>query len=170
MDLNREIDRSKYTTEDMPRYPARVLASHLTMKGVQVGSFLGGILAPAWVMVRKNKAGNANRAIFSLSWMSGLAFSYGYAYQLYLEGKLDDDGVDDRAYRITKSAGQVKCDKYSFLAGMAGATTGVILGRGHKGAILAFTSLGVAAGVLLQVTEDRIMPIVKEIKDFGFKW
>lgn len=169
MDLNRETDKSKYTDQDMPRYPARVLASHLTMKAAQVGSGLGCVIAPVWAIVRNTPLQAASRIVFPFSWLVGFGTSYGFAYHLYSQGKLDNDGVDDRAYRIMKSAGQVKCDKYSFLGGLIGATAGVILGRGKKGAILAFTSVGAAAGVLLQVSQDHIMPKVEELQASGLK-
>lgn len=162
LDLNREVDRSAYTAQDMPRYPARVLASHVTMKALQFGSCLGCVAVPAWSVLRKQPVGSVARVLFPASLLTGFAVSYGFTFKLFEDGKLDEAGVDDRAYRITKSAGQVKCDKYSFLGGLAGASTGVILGRGHRGAILASACVGITAGVLLQVSQDLILPKLAE--------
>lgn len=162
MNLNREVDRSQYSAQDMPRFPARVFVSHLTMKAVQAGSCLGCVAIPILALVGKRSISSTARIGFPVCLLTGFSVSYGFTYKLFLDGKLDDVGVDDRAYRIMKNTTQTKCDKYSFLGGLAGASSGVILGRGHRGAILGSACVGVAAGVLLQVSQDHIVPKINE--------
>lgn len=150
MDLNREIDRSKYSDEDLPHYPARTLVAHVTMKGIQLGAGLGVALAPVYI------SRVSPLTAFPLAVMAGLTVSGGFTYKLFLDGKLDVDGVDDRAYRIHKSVSQTKADKYSFVGGLAGATSGVLFGKGKPGATLAFACMGITAGIVAHVVEDNI--------------
>lgn len=157
MDMNREVDMSQYSDKDMPRYPARVLAAHLTAKGMQLGACLGSAVIPVYALIRKRPMGEVARVAFPLTVGLGATFAYGKAYKMYAEGKLDEAGVDDRAYRITKNAGQVKVDKYSFIGGLAGATTAVFTAKGRPGTTLAYACVGITLGVIAQVLDDHVI-------------
>jgi hypothetical protein len=51
MDFNRKVKQEQYT-DKMPEYPARVLTTHVGIKGLQAGSVLGFALTPILAIVR----------------------------------------------------------------------------------------------------------------------
>eukprot|EP01040_Poterioochromonas_malhamensis_P019291 gene19291-22753_t len=118
---------SKYADgEHLPEYPGRVLFGHVTMKGMQLGSVLGCFSIPVVALVRKQSVGLSARTVFPLTVVGGLSIAYGKLYNSYLDGKLDADGVDDRAYRIIHNRGQVKVDQYTALGAMVGVFAGIL--------------------------------------------
>jgi hypothetical protein len=157
MDFNREVNQELYSAEDMPKYPARVLYAHLAMKAIQIGAGMGFAVSPVYAYLKKTSINQASVKIFPVTTILGFGITSGLTYKLYSEGKLDEAGVDDRAYRISKHAGQNKVDKYSFLGGMAGAATGVLAGKGSPGVMLSAACVGVTAGMVSYLIEDKFL-------------
>lgn len=156
MDLSRKIDISKYgDNEKLPEFPARVLLGHITMKGMQLGSVLGCFSIPIVALVRKQPVGLTARTVFPLTVMGGLTVAYGKLYKTYLDGKLDNDGVDDRAYRILHNKGQVKVDQYTAIGAMVGVIAGIAVSRGRPGSTLSSACFGIACGIVSHVAEEK---------------
>lgn len=122
MDIQRKIDKQKYTDSDVPLYPARTLISHVAVKGLQLGSLVGiGGVVPFFAFYRKMPFPAAFRTLVPFSSALGCAASLALLYGKAYSGELDsDDSVDDRAYRIYKNEGQNKVDTYSFIGAMSG--------------------------------------------------
>lgn len=159
MDWNRKIDPSKYADgEHLPEYPGRVLFGHVTMKGMQLGSVLGCFSIPVVAVVRKQSVGLAARTVFPLTVVGGLSIAYGKLYKSYLDGKLDADGVDDRAYRIIHNRGQVKVDQYTALGAMVGVFAGILISKGRPGSTLSSACLGIVCGITSHLAEERFAP------------
>lgn len=154
MDLNRKVDHESYTATDMPLYPARVLTAHCLMKGLQAGSVLGLFaITPAHKFLKKEALTTSWRRMMPGSVIAGTTISMGLLAFKGYQGQLDIAGVDDRAYRISKSEGQVKVDRYSMIGGFIGASLGAVLGRFSGGNIVAGSSTGIALGVVFYMTE-----------------
>jgi hypothetical protein len=120
MDLNRKADSNKYS-EDMPAYPARVLATHVLVKGLQVGSILGVVAAtPVLSYYRKAPFISTLKNVVPVSTGVFGVIALGMLYGKVYNGSMDTDGEDDRAFRISKNQGQNKVDKYSFIGSIAG--------------------------------------------------
>jgi hypothetical protein len=154
MDFNRKVDSNSYTALDMPLYPARVLTAHCAVKGIQAGSLIGLlVVTPFQYFVRKTPLTQAWRSAVPTSAVAGTALSFGLlAYKGY-QGALDVAGVDDRAYRISQSQGQVKVDRYSMIGGLTGASVGAVVSRLGLRSVLASGCTGVAVAVLYYVVE-----------------
>lgn len=96
MDFSRQVNQNDYS-DTMPPYPARTLAGHVALKGLEAGAVLGLSLTPIVALTR--------RLPLSLSWSRAMALGpiMGTAATLLLlAGKaygtdtLDVHGVDDR--------------------------------------------------------------------------
>jgi hypothetical protein len=148
LDPRRRVDQGAYTRE-MPPYPARTLLAHCAMKGVE-WSALGLLLWP--LAARRSGSFAASfRPVFLALPCVGLG-----ATALALAAKartMDDAGVDDRAYRIARSAGQNAVDREALVGAAAGAAAGAVLVGGGVAGVLATASLGVALGVVYHVSE-----------------
>lgn len=79
------------------------------------------------------------------------------------EGLLDEDGVNDRAFRIAHNAGQVKVDKYAAIGAGVGASVGAILGRAAVRSVLSSSLTGVAAGVVAYASETFALPELRKM-------
>lgn len=77
----------------------------------------------------------------------GVTASLGLLAFKQAQGSLTDEGVDDRAYRISKHAGQAKVDTYTLVGGLIGAADGAILGKFGLRSVCASSLTGVALGV-----------------------
>ena len=130
MDLHRKIDFSLYGDSDLPEYPARKLIIHVLVKGLQLGSVLGLFaLTPgiAFYYRKRLSIKDAFRYIVPVSTISGGLSSLGLLYGKYYQGDLSsNDGVDDRAYRLHKNAGQNQVDRYSFIGFMSGSAASTV--------------------------------------------
>lgn len=84
-------------------------------------------------------------------------------YKKHHDGVLDDDGVNDRAFRIAKNAGQVKVDQYALAGAGLGATFGAIVGRTAVRAVLSSGLTGVAAGVAVYGAETIVLPKLEKM-------
>ena len=122
MDFNRKIDSASYGDSDLPLYPARTLAIHVAVKGLQFGSVAGVFaISPFASFYWKRPFFSTFRAVTPASTILGCAASLGLLYGKYLSGDLDSaEAVDDRAYRIYKNKGQNDVDKYSFIGFITG--------------------------------------------------
>lgn len=163
MDFNRKVKQEDYTNT-MPEYPARYLTIHCAVKGLQLGSILGLALTPPVAYFRKIPIMQAFTRTAPVSVVGGVGLVLGILYYKYYEGVLDEAGVDDRAYRLANSAGQVKVDQYTFVGSLIGASTGAVFGRGGARSILAATSVGVTSAVVYYLTEKT--GHLQQAKDF----
>lgn len=154
MDYNRQANIEDYSATDMPKYPARTLAIHVLVKGLQLGSVAGLFIAtPLYAMAGKRSIGTAWRRMLPISTMLGGLASSGMLYNKQLKGELDVAGVDDRAYRIAHNAGQLKVDRYSVVGSLT-AMTGAVLGGGFGPFTLAAAACtGVAFSVVVFALE-----------------
>ena len=144
MDLNRP--RAPDASEKMPLFPAQTLLEHVIVKGIQVGSVVGCVLTPAFAY-KRGGIGRASIVVLPATTLLGVGASLGLLGLRYAQGKLDADGVDDRAYRIANSLGQHAVDASAFAFGCAGAATGAVLGVHGLRSVLAGGLAGVALGV-----------------------
>jgi len=162
MDFNRKVNEDSYT-DSMPEYPARFLASHCAIKGVQLGSVLGLVVTPGVAYFRKLNLITTHTRVAPISLIGGIGVSMGLLYYKYNEGVLDEAGVDDRAYRIANNLGQVTVDKYTFVGSLIGSSIGAILGRGGVRSILSATSAGVALSLAYYISEKQ--GLIQKAKD-----
>lgn len=153
MDLNRRVDRSNYSSADMPEFPARTLLQHVVIKGVQFGSFGGFIVAPAWALVAARPLSVVFPRVLFTGAAAGVGVSLGLLALRGFQGQLGVEGVDDRAFRLAKNSGQNEMDLASGIGAVAGASLGSIFGV-HGLRSVATGSLvgaaGAAAGYMLQ--------------------
>lgn len=148
LDPSRRVPRGTYPAEDFPEFPARVLHAHLVAKGLE-WSVLGLAAAPALAAAR----GTPWRASVLGAAAAGLAATYGLTAALAAQGKLTAEGVDDRAYRILKNAGQARVDRLALGGAALGAAAGaVVFGAGLYG-VAAHAALGCALGVAARGAE-----------------
>lgn len=127
------------------------------MKGMQLGSVLGFVSIPIYAFVRKQPIGQSSRSIFPLTLVGGVSIAYGKLYKAYLDGKLDNDGVDDRAYRIMHNMNQRKVDRYCAIGATVGAVAGMAMARGRPGITLSSACLGIVCGVASFVGEKLFL-------------
>ncbi|KAJ1469291.1 hypothetical protein T484DRAFT_2182519 [Baffinella frigidus] len=138
VDPRRRVDRSKYVDPEMPEFPGAVFINHIGCRTAQVGAGIGClVLAPvAWM--RSPKGTSLVRGVMPrvggrmlvLGYLGGCAGAAGMA--VYGKGKspFDQDGIDDRAYRIVKNEKLQNAGNFM----SAGAVTGVLLHGGPAGA------------------------------------
>lgn len=112
--------KGQYPAEDMPEYPARVLIEHCAWKGVQ-----WSVLAlPAWpiysLLKRKPLAATYRRVFIAMPLAGSILTFAMLGYKAVFQ--MDAAGVDDRAYRISKSEGQNQVDNLSLRGALIGAT------------------------------------------------
>jgi hypothetical protein len=145
MDLFRVVPPGRYPAEDFPAYPAVVVLKHVLAKGLQIGSVAGVTVSLPYALVRGQPFGATLR--------HGLLMGpvYGVLANMMLLGyktlEMDEEGVDDRAYRISRNAGQNSIDTHALVGGLAGATASAVLGkRGFFGSVVPATSFGIAVG------------------------
>ena len=155
MNFNRKINREKYTSDDLPAYPARILTIHVGIKGIQAGSVIGLVAGvPIVSYLKKIPLRTAWFKVMPEAPLIGCAVALSLLAAKHLHTPMDEDGVDDRAFRIVNNAGQVKVDRYSFIVGGIGAAVGAVTIRGFR-PILASSATGVAFGVVFHVIESN---------------
>jgi len=133
----------------MPPFPARVLLAHCLMKGVE-WSALGLALWPLAAWRSSSFAATFRPVFLGLPSLGVLATGVALAAKAQA---MDDAGVDDRAFRIAKSKGQVAVDREALIGAAAGAAAGAVLVGGGVSGVLATASLGVALGVAYHASE-----------------
>ena len=155
MDFYRKINSEKYSSDELPTYPARTLVVHVGVKGVQIGSAAGLVLGVQLLTyLRKMPVGKAWRNVMPVAPIIGSVLTLTMLYAKHYNTPMDIDGVDDRAFRIMHNNGQVKIDRYSVLGAAAGAAIGTVVMPGLRSA-LAGSSTGVVFGMLFYVAESR---------------
>ena len=159
MDFSRKINKDKYTSEDLPEYPARTLAIHVGLKGVQAGSTLGLLLGvPFATYWKKFPVQAAWLKIMAPAPFVGCAVSLMMLAAKHLSTPMDDDGVDDRAFRILNNIGQVTVDRYSMIGGVTGAAFSAVALRNVR-PVVAGSATGVMFGVIFYLFESKIKPL-----------
>eukprot|EP00882_Tetradesmus_deserticola_P005804 GHRQ01006111.1.p1 GENE.GHRQ01006111.1~~GHRQ01006111.1.p1 ORF type:complete len:160 (+),score=40.05 GHRQ01006111.1:417-896(+) len=144
---------------DTTRSPGFDLYVHILQKGFQLGSVLGvGAVAPAraaytslWLKqpvdpsLLARTAGATTLGAFTLVAVAGAV----------RVSNIDQDGLEDRAYRLHYNQGQNRTDVFAQAGAAAGLAAGAALLRGaaHASALhyLGCSSVGAAGGILLHV-------------------
>jgi hypothetical protein len=155
MDFYRKVDSASYS-ETMPTYPARVLTAHCAMKGLQAGAIGGLAIMPVYKVMTKQPLSVAWGRCLPPPTIGGMALSLGFLGYKHFQGDLDIAGVDDRAYRIAKSEGQTRVDKYSMVGGLVGASVGALFGKLRVGNIISASATGIAVGVAYYLVEKSL--------------
>jgi Protein of unknown function (DUF1757) len=153
MDISRRVDRSQYSDPSVPEFPAKVLLSHIVYKGLQYGSLGGIAIAPLWALSRARPLSVVFPRVVWTGAAVGLAGSFGLLAARGFQGALSNEGVDDRAFRLSKNVGQVEMDQASGLGGVLGASIGAIFGKRALRSVLTGSLCGFSAagfGYLLQ--------------------
>jgi hypothetical protein len=158
LDPSRRVDRARYSAADMPEHPARVLLAHLSWKCVQGGAVLGSLATPLVVLARGAPWGAAWRTSLLYGTLGATAGTAALVAQRLLTGSLDDEGVDDRAYRLCKSASQLRVDAVSLVGACGGAALGSVVGRHAWRSVLPWALTGVAVGVAAHTVETLVLP------------
>lgn len=155
MDINRKIDAEKYSAAELPAYPARVLIAHVGMKGLQVGSTAGLFIGvPLISYLRKIPVGVSWTRVMMASPVVGSVATLSLLYAKHYNTPMDEDGVDDRAFRIMNNKGQVQADRYSIIGASVGAAFGAVALAGVQ-KIVASSATGLALGFLYQAAEHH---------------
>jgi hypothetical protein len=136
--LRSVIDPERYG-DDKAHYPALELLFHLNMKGIQVGSVLGLAFIPVLKVVRKTPVSKSFGAYYPLLTAASGLF-VGFAP---IAMGLDEEGIDDRGYRLEQNEPQKKCDRYSLMGLIGGSSIGVVV----RQPIASCGFVGVAAGL-----------------------
>ena len=153
MDINRKINPEKYSATELPAYPARVLITHVGMKGLQLGSTAGLIVGvPLLSYLRKIPVGTSWTRVMIASPVVGGIATLSLLYAKHYNSPMDEDGVDDRAFRLINNKGQVQSDRYSIIGASVGAAFGAVALAGVRN-ILASSSTGLAVGFIFQAAE-----------------
>eukprot|EP01031_Cornospumella_fuschlensis_P041824 gene41824-51056_t len=157
MDYFRKVDSSKYSAEDMPEFPARVLTNHCLMKGLQAGSVMGTfVITPIYTLYRKVPLPLAWKLCAFPASLLGASMGLALLMGKEMKGDLDVDGVDDRAYRIAQNKDQTRLDGYSMVGAAAGATVGAVAGGFGVTTILPAATSGIAMSVVYFTLEKLI--------------
>lgn len=140
----RRVDNDQYS-DSMPHYPAATLIVHVALKGAQMGSLLGlAVFLPLLHLKRRKTSSLVSTwaRVMNTSGILGTTVATGLLIgKAASSDTMNDAGVDDRAYRISKNAGQNEVDKYSLVGLVAGGGVGVFAGR-----VVACSGTGIALG------------------------
>lgn len=117
------------------------LATHVTMKGFELGSIAGMVIVyPVLKYIRKMPSRSAWISSMAITPIVGCMVSCGMLINKHFKGVLTIEGVDDRAYRISKG-NQPKVDKTVAVGLSMGFLYGLgVPGVGALGAIAAASS------------------------------
>ncbi len=141
MDLNR-IVKSNFDN-DGPIYPGRILASHVGLRGLQVGAGLGLLIGtPLIKHLKKVTVVEAWMKAMPFYSICGAGVVLGYTFYKHLD---DIEGVDTRARKLLHNQDQTRLDKYLMSGAVVGGTIGALAGRNVR-AILTTSFTGLAVG------------------------
>ncbi len=157
LDVWRRVNRDSYSAADMPEFPARVLLSHCLAKGLE-WSVLGLVAWPLW-MPRFGFSAAFRRAFIVAPAVGTAGTALLLGYKAAFAHDMDDPGVDDRAYRISRSASQTAVDDKAWRWGLAGASAGAVLGS-HG---VASVASGAGFGIALAVAAHAAPMVAKEL-------
>jgi len=156
LDLQRRVTPGTYPAADFPLFPAQVLFNHLIAKAVQFGAVTGFAVAPAWKLLRRKPLAVVVPRALVAGTMVGVVGTVALMVQLERKGDLGVARVDDRAYRIHKSATQNRVDQYAAVAGCAGASLGSVLGKAAARSVWVWGMGGIAAGTLVAAAQNAV--------------
>jgi hypothetical protein len=162
LDWNRPVDRSSYGAADMPPYPARPFLIHLAWKGLQFGSVAGLAATGVVTVARRVPLASAWRGCMPVGGVVGTVLTFGMVGGKAMSGGMDVAGVDDRGYRLSRSASQLAVDECSAVGGAVGAAAGAILGQFALRSVVASGLTGVAAGVGWHVGHTMALPALRK--------
>lgn len=170
MDINRKINPEKYSATELPSFPARVLITHVGMKGLQLGSVAGLVVGvPLLSYLRKMPLSVAWSRVMIASPVVGCAATLSLLYAKHYNTPMDEDYVDDRAFRLMNNQGQVRADRYSIIGAAVGAAFGAVALAGVP-RILSSSSTGLAVGLAVHVAEKySVFVKVAELKNSFMK-
>jgi hypothetical protein len=154
-----------------PRPHARLrLRFHIAEKGLQVGALLGPVAATVVHLIKQRTlvgldlAHLGRSAAIGSGLMCGVSIMAGevqYATaEHYLTPKmrisgLDDDGIEDRVYRLHFNRGQNRVDKFAAAGAVGGLVAYGAMKRDGKSAV-GMMALGYGLGVIAHVVSDRL--------------
>lgn len=170
MDFFRRINKDKYPDavhSELPEYPARVLAAHVGMKGLEAGSLVGFfVITPILKVLKKPltyqpvwKRAMVVTPLLGVCGACGLLIAKASAKDSSGQ-PMDEDGVDDRAYRILRGK-QPAFDKAAMVGGVMGVTWAVLGLRGLSTASLAATGAAGCTGVALGLVVFKASQLLK---------
>lgn len=150
MDLNRSV-KSNFDNDGLI-YPGRILASHVGLRGLQVGAGVGLIIGtPLTRYLRKSTIVEAWMKAMPFYSICGAGVVLGYTFYKHLD---DIDGVDTRARKLLHNQDQTKLDKYLVGGAVLGGTIGALAGRNVR-AILATSFTGLGVGNLVYFADKQ---------------
>ncbi len=96
----------------------------------------------------------------------GIMSALGMLGYKYFQGQLDEAGVDDRAYRISKNQDQSRLDQISTIGMLSGGVLGALIYRLGPGTIAATAATGVVFSVsYFQLEKTGSTKKIKELID-----
>lgn len=144
------VDPSEYDVDDFPRWPGAVLATHVVARCTMAGSFFGGLGASvAWAR------SGGHDSLLRRAWPTwalrgaGVGALCGAAMVAGKAATLEQDDVDDRAYRLLHNEGQTAVDTWATAGCVAVAAAGAAT-YAHP-SVLMRVSQGGAVGVSVGV-------------------
>lgn len=153
LDLGRRVPRGTYPVADFPQYPAQVLFNHLVAKAVQAGAIAGLAITPIWALTRSRPMLLVFPRVLTVTTGGAVAATIGLMVRLEMSGDLGPARVDDRAYRISKNAGQLRADWYAAIGGCVGASLGAVFGKRALRSVFPASMTGIAVGTLTAAAE-----------------
>ena len=149
MALNRYTPPSVYGESGGPKYPAWSLLSHVIAKVVQTGAVVGVVAAPVLGLARGGSgSGNLYLKVLVTTTSAAAVLSALFAAKLTFDGEMDEESVNDMAFRLTRHATQPAVDYHGMVGGCVGATTGAIFGKAALRSVFTHSMTGIAIGVL----------------------
>ena len=145
---------------EIPENPARILGTHVAMKGLQLGSVLGLVgVYPVLHYIRKIPKRQAWVTSMFVTPFVGMVVTSTMLYMKHNAGQLDETGVEDRAYRISQGT-QPKVDRVTQLAMAMGLAFGALGGMGVAGSI-AYSTTAIPIGIFVYKGGDMLKTITK---------
>ena len=124
---------------------------------MQVGYIGGLLLSPVVTVVAKIPIKRALQLVTPVTPILGGAVMLG----VLMRKDLDVAGVDDRAYRLSQNASQLRIDQVSTMGGVF-CCAASILGKCGLQSTLALTGFGMSSGLLMFAGEKVIDKIMKQ--------
>eukprot|EP00914_Ancora_sagittata_P001429 GHVO01003716.1.p1 GENE.GHVO01003716.1~~GHVO01003716.1.p1 ORF type:complete len:167 (+),score=26.06 GHVO01003716.1:116-616(+) len=150
--LGLRLDEENLQKIPTPRFE---LFTHVTLKGVQAGAVIGGVLAAPITTGIKGECGNCEASCdrayrFGTKGMQIGAIAGPLMYGMwYMQAKPSTDAVVDRCYRLRHNKNQLFSDRMCILGLAAGAGFAKYMGEElGKGMFFGFTGGLVGAGLI----------------------
>lgn len=127
-------------------YPSAILIKHVAAKGLQVGSLLGLLASPMYAVVRGKPI--VATTLSGLLWAPPAGFLLSMGMLAYKAVDMDEDGANDRGFRIHVHPGQNRVDTLCLVGSLVGASVGAIFGTRGFHSILPAAAAACALGVI----------------------